>query len=239
MRFNWPQYAAGCASIALLILVLILIPMPPGIIFVLLAGIIAAGWWTFGSLIASYWIYDASELTRWTWLCAHLDGGSHQRLLNIHSGFDSSTSRLSEVFPQARLDVVDLYDPGQMTEPSIHRARQAVPPRPGTLAARPDSLPFASESFDGAFLLFAAHELRSSPDREALFLEVRRVLKREGRAVLVEHARDVANFMAFGPGFLHFLPFGEWLRLARGVGLNIVHAIRITPFVRVLVIGRN
>jgi len=43
------------------------------------------------------------------------------------------------------------------------------------------------------------------------------------------------NFLAFGPGFLHFLPRGEWLRVAHESGLLAVRDFRFTPFVRVLI----
>jgi hypothetical protein len=52
--------------------------------------------------------------------------------------------------------------------------------------------------------------------------------------VLVEHTRDAASFLAFGPGFLHFLPRSEWLRLVAASGLRVAKELRITPFVTVL-----
>jgi hypothetical protein len=48
---------------------------------------------------------------------------------------------------------------------------------------------------------------------------------------LVEHFRDARNFLAFGPGFWHFFPAREWLRVARGGGLRVVGRGRMTPFV--------
>ena len=64
------------------------------------------------------------------------------------------------------------------------------------------------------------------------------VIVRSGRVILAEHSRNVANFLAFGPGFLHFLPYSEWLRLGRTANLRVVREGRITPFVRYLVLEK-
>ena len=84
------------------------------------------------------------------------------------------------------------------------------------------------------FVLFAAHEIRHATSRELFFHELRRVLAPDGTVLLVEHARDFANFAAYGPGFLHFLPPAEWRRLASITGLKLITEKRFTPFVRVI-----
>ncbi len=38
------------------------------------------------------------------------------------------------------------------------------------------------------------------------FNEIHRILKKKRPVFLVEHMRDTANFLAFGPGFFHFYP---------------------------------
>jgi SAM-dependent methyltransferase len=177
-----------------------------------------------------------SPLTQWNWLVQFVPPEPAPAcVLNIHSGFDDTTVRLGELLPQATVVAVDLYDPRRMTEPSIHRARRAMLPQTGTLAGAPDALPVDDGTAESAMLLLAAHELREPAEREALFAELRRVLRPGGRVILAEHARDAWNFLAFGPGFMHFLLYAEWLRLGRGADLRLVGEGRVTPFVRFLV----
>ena len=239
VRFNWPQYVVGAVVIGFAAAILAFVPLQGAVWWILVAGVALATWWLVASLVASYWIYDLSPLTRWNWLvrCFPSDCPP-SNVVNIHSGFDDTTLLVREVLPQTRIVTVDIYDRERMSEPSIHRARQFMPPVAGTLAAPPDALPVDDGEADATLLLLAAHELRKPVEREALFAELRRVLRPGGRVVLAEHARNVANFLAFGPGFLHFLPYAEWLRLGRTANLRVVHEGRITPFVRYLVLEK-
>ena len=71
----------------------------------------------------------------------------------------------------------------------------------------------------------------------AWFAEARRCLRPGGRIVLVEHVRDVANFLAFGPGFLHFHSPESWRHCWEKAGLRLSDRFRVTPWVRVFVIS--
>ncbi|HEY7575227.1 MAG TPA: methyltransferase domain-containing protein, partial [Thermoanaerobaculia bacterium] len=179
-----------------------------------------------------HWVYDRSPLYRWTWI-RELFPRVPRRWANLHVGLDESTRQLRGNFPGTRSVVLDLYDPADMTERSIRRARLWTPSRVPAARAAATSLPLADGTLDAAFLLFAAHELRSPAHRLDLFRELRRVLAPGGRLLLVEHRRDLANFLAFGPGVLHFLPSREWRRLAREGGFSSVREFRMTPFVAV------
>lgn len=74
--------------------------------------------------------------------------------------------------------------------------------------------------------------MRDAQQREALFDELRRVLKPSGRVILVEHIRDLPNIAAFGPGAWHFQTRREWMRLAALAGFSTVQEITKTAFVR-------
>jgi SAM-dependent methyltransferase len=175
-----------------------------------------------------------------------------QTWVSIHSGFDETTSGLIQCFPGSKWAVLDVFDASRMDEPSIARARRmgmgrrdrlprGYPPTPlraGFGCARVDRLPLDDASQDAVFLVLAAHEIRRRADREAFFGELFRVLRGGGRIVLVEPARDAANFIAYGPGFMHFLPAREWRGLARTTGFAAVESRR-TPFVRVFMLEKR
>jgi ubiquinone/menaquinone biosynthesis C-methylase UbiE len=89
------------------------------------------------------------------------------------------------------------------------------------------------------FLFFCAHELRTHAARCALFGEVSRVLASGGRVIVVEQLRDWKNFLAFGPGFLHFHSDDTWRRCVADAGLLMVTELSVTPFVRVFVMEKQ
>ena len=238
VRYNWTQYAGSLAAIL------------TGSVWlwfgnsdnqwlrlIVVGGVLLAAWWCIASLIASHWIYDRSELYRWTWIPSFLPARP-RHWLNLHAGLDESSTTLHKLFPDSTGRICDFYDAAEMSEPSIQRAR-AENTAPPAEHADHRHLAFPEKSFDTVFLLFAAHELRRAPNREAFFREIRRVLAASGTVLLVEHVRDFANFAAFGPGYLHFMPGNEWRRLARIAGLEIEKEQRMTPFVKTMLLRRK
>lgn len=192
-----------------------------GILFIL-----GAAYWVFASLGVSHWVYDRSSLYSLNWLMIR------PRLwLNVHAGLDEFTEILSNRFPSSEYEVFDVYDSREMTEPSIAMARKmsggayskAVPWR---------RLPCADGVFDAIFLMFVAHEFRREESRHIFFRELARALAPGGRLIMAEHIRDVPNFLAFGPGFLHFQARQTWRTAFREANLAIVKEIAITPFVK-------
>ena len=134
--------------------------------------------------------------------------------------------------------ILDHHDPSTMTEASIRRARKLYPPTHVTEAAPFDRWPIGDGWADVVFGIMAIHEMRTVGERAKWFAEAKRCLADGGRIVVVEHARDAANFLAFGPGFLHFHSVKNWERSWEGEGLRLMDNSRITPFVRVFVIGK-
>lgn len=225
VRFNWPFYAAGFGLLA----------CGGGLMAVFDSGFIIptalafAAWWLAGSLVVSWWVYDVSDWSRGQWF---RELGLKGRLLNVHSGFDETTGRVRRWAPEAEVQALDLFDPQRMTEASIHRARQMLPPLPGSLSGSHDVWPVAEGAQDAVLFLLSAHEFRRHEERVALFREARRVMRVGGCIIVAEHVRDVANFAAFGPGFLHFHSVPTWEEAWREAGLHATLHRRITPFLR-------
>jgi ubiquinone/menaquinone biosynthesis C-methylase UbiE len=233
--YNWPSYALGALACLVTLALARWTVWSPFMRLALDGGAACAGFWLVGSLLASYWVYDHSALCRWDWI-EELFTVAPSRWANIHVGLDETTLKLRELFPRTASTILDLYDPVEMTEPSIRRARRLTPAPVPAIHAEVLALPFRSQELDAAFLIFAAHEIRRPELRLGFFRELRRVLKPDGRILIVEHLRDLPNFLAFGPGFFHFQSRREWLRLAREAEFTVATEFRFTPFVDVFLI---
>ena len=233
-RFNWPFYFAALAVVAVSIVGIIAGPVAVKAI----CGFTLAGalYFLIGSLGVSHLVYDQSDLYRFTWLLRVLGAGQGRDMLVCHSGFDEVSEALAAKFPEQRWAALDHYDEQRMTEPSIRRARRLYPPVAGTIAAPYDRWPLESGSCDVIFGLLAIHELRSEDERAAWFAEAKRCLRPAGRVVLAEHLRDGANFMAFGPGFLHFHSEAGWKRAWTRAGFEAVDRFRVTPWVGIFIL---
>lgn len=211
--------------------------LPQSLQLLVLCGAAVALFWILSSLLVSWYVYDHVGVARWQWLPPRLPVPLH-RWANIHAGFDESTAALRHLFPQTEGSVIDIYDSQQMTEPSIARARRFHPSTEQFRSGKHNALPLPDNDYDAVFLLFAAHEVRAPEHRTELLRESARVLRDTGHVVLVEHLRDWKNFLAFGPGFLHFYSRQNWLRSARNAGLSIEQESQITPFVACFVLRR-
>lgn len=232
VRFNWPFYVASC--LVIIAGALLGLHLSGWLAAIVLTGVAIAFWLTLASLFASWWVYDASDLHRYGWLSGAA-GKSSGRWINAHSGFDETTLALKERLPGEWI-VLDHFDPVCMSEPSIHRAKKLYPPLPGTLASPFDRWPVENASIDGICGLLAIHELRTHADRVKWFAEARRVLTDDGRVILIEHVRDAANFIVFGPGFLHFHSVRTWRRSWQEAGFRLSESFRISPWLRVFIL---
>ena len=230
IRFNIQFYVISLVALVLVIGILATNLLPIWLERLVCLGAVVTGFWTLSSVLVSWYVYDFAGVTRWAWMPAQLHNVP-QKWVNVHAGLDESTAALKKLFPASEGSVIDIYDPAEMTEPSIARARRMYPATEPFAIGTFDHLPLPDRERDEVFLLFAAHEVRQPDRRGQLLRESSRVLKSDGRVVLVEHLRDWPNFLAFGPGFLHFHSRRTWRNNVREAGLQIERESTITPFV--------
>jgi len=235
LQFNWRSYVATAAAVGVALLALPFLPSPGRI--VLLLGIAPALFWMTSSLLVSHYVYDRSPLSDLSWVCSVLPR-TPQRWINIHCGLDETSATLAAIFPNAASQVVDIFDPLVMTETSIRAARRVTHQTIPSTLMRYDSITFPGESFDAAFSIFAAHELRRHHQRVTLFREIMRTLTSDGDFILMEHSWDWPNFLAFGPGFLHFFSQRAWRKAASDAGLTVRTELSMTPFVHAYIMRR-
>ncbi len=236
IRFNWHFYVIAFIAIAILLGFRNFLPevfiLPVNLLVVLSITSISL------SLAASYYIYDLSNLYSLDWL-NRLAMAGEARIVNINAGFDETSTLLQQKYPSANLTVFDFYDPVKHTEVSIERARKAYPAFPGTKKITSDSVPLENSSTDCIFLVFSAHEIRNTPERIAFFKELHRVLNSNGKIVVVEHQRDIYNFIVYNFGFFHFFSGTTWRKTFASAELIISEEFKITPFITTFILQKN
>jgi SAM-dependent methyltransferase len=236
IRFNWHFYVIALSVLIALLMVAFYFPSPIQTSTYVLCGLLIIS--ILISLIVSYYVYDASGLYELRWLNEWIRG-NEKKIVNIHAGFDETSTLLQQKFPQAELLVFDFYDPRKHTEISIQRARKAYPSYPGTQSITTSQLPLEDESADTIFLLLAAHEIRKEEERILFFRELHRTLKLTGEIVVVEHLRDLPNFLAYTIGFFHFHSRKVWLKTFRTSGLIIRKEKKINPFITLFILEKH
>jgi SAM-dependent methyltransferase len=199
------------------------------------AGVGLAVYFVVASVIASYLVYDASDLYKLQWWPARSLDKPPEDGIVVHAGFDPASAAIQAKFPRMRLRILDFFDAGKTTEASIQRAHRLNPPAAAEERIAGDSWPVDTASQDVVFALNAAHELRKPEQRTALFREAKRVLKAGGRVIVIEQMRNLVNFACFGVAAFHFLSRRTWLKSFAAADLTLIDEFRITPFLRVFV----
>jgi SAM-dependent methyltransferase len=224
IRFNWHFY----------VLSLLVIAVAYYFSWSVIASLALAG--SIFSLLISWYIYDLSPLYRLHWLpCNHTE----QIIVNIHAGFDETSTLLEQKYKGAALKIIDFYNPQKHTEVSIKRARKAYPVLPQTIASDASQLPLADASADKIFVIFAAHEIRDEAERREFMKELARIIKPGGEIFITEHLRDTANFIAYNIGFFHFYSKKNWLQHFKDANLKLDQEIKLTPFISTFIISRH
>jgi len=237
VRYNWTLYIVAVLVSALVVALVDVVHPPAALAGLLILGAVAAVFWLALSLAVSHYVYDRSDLYRWEWIRERA-APNPRHVVNIHAGLDETSLALQEMYPAAEVTILDIYDPAEMPEPSIARARREARSPLASVNADFRRLPLETASADLVAVIFVAHELRRATSKEAFFREAWRVLPPGGRLLLVEHLRDGWNLAAFGPGAFHFFPRQEWLRVAGATGFQLADEFSRTVFVRAFVFLR-
>ena len=230
IRFNWHFYLIALVGIIGLLLSKELFPTT--LQTWVKAGASLALGTTLISLLVSYYVYDCSNLYELNWL----EKSNGKSILNINAGFDETSQLIKNKFPNFTLRICDFYDPKKHTEVSIKRARKAYPPDPKTISVDTQTLPFLDHQFDQVLAILSAHEIREEAERIQFLKELNRASNQAGNIYIMEHLRDLNNFLAYTIGFLHFHSRKTWLDNFERAGLQIEKEIKITPFVTVFIL---
>ena len=236
IRFNWHFYV-----IALFLVITILFFrrfFSPGLSALIDLILSLAVLSILVSLVVSYYIYDHSNIYSLNFL-KQLSITKDKKLVNINAGFDEISHILKHKYPDSELAVLDFYDPRRHTEVSIERARKAYPPYPGTITIETNNVPLTDNSTDYIFLILAAHEIRSNDERVHFFKQLGDSLTTSGRIIVVEHQRDIFNFIAYNFGFFHFLSPATWQYTFDIGGLSVESTSKLTPFLKIFILKKN
>ena len=236
IRFNWHFYLIAFLVLALTFFLFNYLESPwreSGMILIALISLSILI-----SLLVSFYVYDLSGLYHFAWF-SKLNPATIKSILNVHAGFDESSTIIQNCFKGSKLMVCDFYDPEKHTEVSIKRARKAYGSFPGTISISTNKIPCENSSADLVFLILAAHEIRDENERTHFFKEVKRVLKPGAIAVVTEHQRDLINFLAYNIGFLHFQSRASWLRVFRSSGLRVDEEIKNTAFISTFILKND
>ena len=236
IRFNWHFYV-----IALILVITILFFrrfLSPGLSALTDLILSLAVLSILISLAVSYYIYDYSNIYSLKFLDT-LNITSDKKLVNINAGFDEISHILKDKYPETELTVLDFYDPLKHTEVSIERARKAYPPYPGTVTIETNDVPLKENSADNIFLILAAHEIRSNDERVQFFKQLGNSLTSRGRIIVLEHQRDIFNFIAYNFGFFHFLPTETWIYTFNNSGLTVESTAKLTPYLKIFILKKN
>lgn len=221
IRFNWHFYLIAIIAVG----ILSIFHLPFIICLIVLSTLVSLG--------VSWYVYDYTNLYTLDWL----DAGNPAQIININAGFDETSTCLAAKFPAAKLTVYDFYDASKHTEISIERARKAYGAYPGTIVISTSAVP--SSSADLIVVIFAAHEIRDRVERSLFFMQLSQSLNYNGQIIVLEHLRDLPNFMAYNIGFFHFFSRLEWLKTISAAGLIVAKETKLTPFLSAFILQRN
>ena len=225
VKFNWHFYAIILGIITVILLTFARFPdfyqaLALTFVFFLIMPVLI-------SLLITYKVYDATNLYELTWL---QDYKGDSTIASFNAGFDETTLSMRKKMPRANIIALDFYDEKKHTEVSIKRARKAYPQVAGTIAVHTTDIPLEENSVDLAVGFLSMHEIRDEAERIEFFKNLKKILKPDGEVILIEHLRDLPNFLAYNIGFLHFHSHATWIHTFNEAGFKLQEEEKINPF---------
>jgi len=231
LSFNRHFYIIGLASLIALFTIRFIAGWPMALSWIIIA---AFAYGLIMPLIVSAYVYDFSGYYKFNWLRTEVSKGEEVNLIaNINAGFDETSFMIKSRFPESDLRVFDFYNAKRHTEPAIVRARKVSSVYPNTQQISSNSIPLTDGSADLIFLLSAIHEIRSHDEKVQFLKECYRACKPTGKVIMVEHLRDLPNFLAFTIGFTHFFSRSTWKDAFEHAGFSSFRETKFTPFMSV------
>ena len=231
LSFNRHFYVYGLVILTVLFTSRLFISWPPILFWIIIAAFLYG---FLMPLVVSTYVYDFSGYYKFKWLKDLVSNDKKVKsIVSINAGFDETSYIIKNKFPQSALQVFDFYNPEHHTEMAIKRARKVSLVYPATQQIASEFIPLHDQTADIIFLLSAVHEIRLHNEKVRFLRECHRLCKPNGRVIMVEHLRDLPNFLAFTVGFTHFFSRSVWRDAFKQAGFSGFQEAKFTPFMSV------
>lgn len=186
------------------------------------------------AIIASYILYDKSELYKPKELFKNLKIEKEDKAILLHASFDPISKELEKMFSDRNLKVYNIYGNRHEHESAIKISEQIFLPNKRDIKIDPKNFPDENDTFDYLFAITSIHEILTHKERVQFFKEAKRILKPDGALIVCEQMRDLVNFLFFNFGFLHFVSMNDWIKAINEAGMKVESKKGLTPFAKVL-----
>lgn len=192
----------------------------------------------FLSILASYLLYDKSDLYKLEKLPKYINLNEIKNGLFIHASFDPISKNIATKYPKMELIVCDIYENRHLDEKMITISKNKFPSNNNEIKIDPTKLPFKDNSQEIIFAVTSLHEIMQHEKRVKFFKEAKRVLKNNGILIISEQMRNGINFMFFNIGAFHFLSRNKWNLAIKESELKIYETKKINIFAEMIIIKK-
>jgi SAM-dependent methyltransferase len=218
---HWPShlFGSGCAVLLLILIIFSLVNGWYSITFLALALLIILIYFLAASLWTAHQIYDQETLGRLIRSLHLID--PEETIVDIHLCSKSTAVWISRLLTTGQVIAIDVYNPQITSGSHLKRLRRSeLKPEPDPRLSWRDAdfslLPLPDKSVPAVTLVESLSEFWQEGDRQKLLKEIYRILKPEGKLLLVEQMSTTANLLLKGPGIFRLRPMNYWRDLLVG-----------------------